>query len=110
MAIHLETLEHQQRAIDAILSAMEGCRDFDESKEKDFRYVYANPVVKLKPESVRNFATKDSFGLGKIQNLDIKMETGTGKTFVYTRTMFELYKNFGLNKFIIFVFINQFLN
>lgn len=103
MAIHLETLEHQQRAIDAILSAMEGCRDFDESKEKDFRYVYANPVVKLKPESVRNFATKDSFGLGKIQNLDIKMETGTGKTFVYTQTMFELYKNFGLNKFIIFV-------
>ena len=35
--------------------------------------------------------------------LDIKMETGTGKTYVYTRTMFELHKRCGINKFIIAV-------
>lgn len=35
--------------------------------------------------------------------LDIKMETGTGKTYVYTRTMFELHKRCGFNKFIIAV-------
>ena len=35
--------------------------------------------------------------------LDIKMETGTGKTYVYTRTMFELHKRCGINKFIIVV-------
>ena len=34
-------------------------------------------------------------------NIDVKMETGTGKTYVYTRTMFELHKNYGINKFII---------
>ncbi len=36
-------------------------------------------------------------------NIDIKMETGTGKTYVYTRTMLELHKNFGINKFIVLV-------
>lgn len=36
-------------------------------------------------------------------NLDIKMETGTGKTYVYTATMFELHKRYGINKFIVVV-------
>lgn len=36
-------------------------------------------------------------------NIDIKMETGTGKTYVYTRTMFELHRVFGINKFIVLV-------
>lgn len=36
-------------------------------------------------------------------NIDIKMETGTGKTYVYTKTMFELHKNYGINKFIVLV-------
>ena len=36
-------------------------------------------------------------------SMDVKMETGTGKTYVYTRTMFELHRRCGLNKFIIAV-------
>ena len=36
-------------------------------------------------------------------NIDVKMETGTGKTYVYTRTMFELHKHYGVNKFIVLV-------
>ena len=36
-------------------------------------------------------------------NLDVEMETGTGKTYVYTRTCFELNKQYGWNKFIIVV-------
>lgn len=40
--------------------------------------------------------------LGHCQ-LDIEMETGTGKTYVYTRTIFELNKRFGWSKFIIVV-------
>ncbi len=35
--------------------------------------------------------------------LDIEMETGTGKTYVYTKTMFELNKTYGWSKFIIVV-------
>jgi len=41
-------------------------------------------------------------GLGKC-NLDIEMETGTGKTYVYIKTMFELNKHYGWNKFIVVV-------
>ncbi|MFA5466791.1 MAG: DEAD/DEAH box helicase family protein [Candidatus Izemoplasmatales bacterium] len=36
-------------------------------------------------------------------NFTIEMETGTGKTYVYTKTMFELNKQYGWNKFIIMV-------
>lgn len=36
-------------------------------------------------------------------NLDIEMETGTGKTYCYIRTMFEMNKLYGWNKFIVVV-------
>ena len=36
-------------------------------------------------------------------DFDIEMETGTGKTYVYLRTIFELNKNYGFSKFIIVV-------
>lgn len=35
--------------------------------------------------------------------LDIEMETGTGKTYVYIKSMFELNQKYGFNKFIIVV-------
>lgn len=36
-------------------------------------------------------------------NFSVEMETGTGKTYVYLRTIFELNKRYGLRKFIIVV-------
>ncbi|MFA4910788.1 MAG: DEAD/DEAH box helicase family protein [Desulfobacteria bacterium] len=36
-------------------------------------------------------------------NLDIEMETGTGKTYCYIKTMFELNRRFGWSKFIVVV-------
>jgi len=36
-------------------------------------------------------------------NLDIEMETGTGKTYCYIKTMFEMHERFGWSKFIIVV-------
>ena len=41
-------------------------------------------------------------GLG-VCSLDIEMETGTGKTYVYIKTMFELNKRYGWTKFIVVV-------
>jgi len=41
-------------------------------------------------------------GLGTV-SLDVEMETGTGKTYVYIKTMFELYKNYGWGKYIVVV-------
>lgn len=50
----------------------------------------------------------DDNGKGKnlaksLLNLDIEMETGTGKTYCYIRTMFELHKQYGWSKFIVVV-------
>jgi type III restriction enzyme len=39
----------------------------------------------------------------KFPNFSVEMETGTGKTYVYLRTIFELNKLFGFKKFIIVV-------
>ena len=41
-------------------------------------------------------------GLGAC-SLDVEMETGTGKTYVYIKTMFEMSKRFGWSKFIVVV-------
>ncbi len=38
--------------------------------------------------------------LGQV-SLDIEMETGTGKTYVYIKTMFELYTHYGWSRFIV---------
>lgn len=43
-----------------------------------------------------------SGGLG-VCSLDVEMETGTGKTYVYIKTMFELNKLYGWTKFIVVV-------
>lgn len=50
--------------------------------------------IKLSPELVKS--------LGRC-SLDIEMETGTGKTYVYIKTMFELNKVYGWSKFIVVV-------
>lgn len=36
-------------------------------------------------------------------NLTVEMETGTGKTYVYIKTMFELFKRYGWGKYIVVV-------
>ncbi len=43
------------------------------------------------------FSVRDS------KNIDIMMETGTGKTFTFIKTIFELNRNFGYKKFIILI-------
>ena len=46
---------------------------------------------------------KDSKAALGAPNLDVEMETGTGKTYVYIKTIMELYKRYGWSKFIIVV-------
>ena len=44
-----------------------------------------------------NFPVQDT------KNIDIMMETGTGKTFTFIKTIFELSKHFGYKKFIVLI-------
>ncbi|ENA1796925.1 DEAD/DEAH box helicase family protein [Flavobacterium psychrophilum] len=60
------------------------------------RVQFANDI----PESTQLERPK---GLNLGYNLTVEMETGTGKTYTYIRSMFELNKEFGWSKFIIIV-------
>jgi len=41
--------------------------------------------------------------LARFANFSVEMETGTGKTYVYLRTALELYRRYGLRKYIVVV-------
>ena len=77
----------------------EGYRNAD--VEIDSRQLLAN-IREMQVHNYINPSTQLSKGLGAA-NLDIEMETGTGKTYVYIKTMFELNKQYGWSKFIIVV-------
>ena len=61
----------------------------------NIRKIQTDNNIKLSDSIVSN-------GLG-VCSLDVEMETGTGKTYVYIKTMFELNKLYGWNKFIVVV-------
>ncbi|AQQ44095.1 MULTISPECIES: restriction endonuclease [Burkholderia] len=45
----------------------------------------------------------DGTPVGRFPNFTVEMETGTGKTYVYLRTIYELSKTYGFKKFVIVV-------
>ena len=66
----------------------------DEQLLANIQKLQRNNNIKISPSLVKD--------LGRC-SLDIEMETGTGKTYVYIKTMFELNKRYGWTKFIVVV-------
>ena len=75
---------------------------------------YRNSEIQLLPKEIlANIRKAQTAGDIKLSDslvpsigacsLDIEMETGTGKTYVYIKTMFELNKRYGWSKFIVVV-------
>ncbi len=57
-------------------------------------------------DKLREVQDRDGIPARKMVNarrLDVLMETGTGKTFTYLKTMYEMNRRFGINKFVVFV-------
>ena len=87
-----ERQDYQQDCINNIINLL---------KDFDFKKHDANNL-----KEVFNNFLKDkvsAFGLSDKLNIDILMETGTGKTFTYLNLIFEINKIYKQNKFIIFV-------
>lgn len=59
---------------------------------------YAQNIVRIQQENGIEVKTDRNSNI-----LDIMMETGTGKTYTYTKTIFELNKNYGIFKFIVVI-------
>lgn len=62
-------------------------------------------VLKNVKEIQKRNGVKKQYRTKKLDGLDfsVEMETGTGKTYVYLRTIHELYQEYGLSKFIVVV-------
>lgn len=108
MGLKLEKgLRHQSEAINRINQVFENV-DINNNT-----YKYANPVIDLTSnnliENIKSMnkelplSLRGKVGIDNYLNVDIKMETGTGKTYVYTKMIYELNKNYGIHKFIILV-------
>ena len=100
-------LKHQQRAMIALNHVFRGVQI------ANGQHSYKNPMVDLTSKDLRinllelknqlPYKIDNDNTIDDYLNLDIKMETGTGKTYVYTQTIFELHRNYGINKFVILV-------
>lgn len=104
MAFSYENLAHQSEAVECVLGVFKDCVVQEISEAK-------NPLLRLDSSILRaNLnAVQEAQNIDKKhQNLqsnifDISMETGTGKTYTYTKMCLELAKNYALHKFIIIV-------
>lgn len=110
MELKLEQLTYQKIAINTILQIFEGQEKntFDNSY---FFEIQSNLITisqdqinenKQKIITANGISEKDAM-LTNDNDYCIEMETGTGKTLVYICTIYELYKEYGLSKFIILV-------
>ena len=106
-------LDYQQDAIESTLAVFDGLsRDGEAYREKGIANTLdLNPqklLSNLQQVQERHFIEKAAslFADGDVYpfpNFSVEMETGTGKTYVYLRTIFELHKRLGLRKFVIVV-------
>lgn len=104
-------LEHQIHAINAVNLAMEKLAAYTIKHIQVGGTQNPNIINSLLIEDcVREIQNKQNLPArtthpkdGEGMVLDVMMETGTGKTYTYARTMFELNKNLGLFKFIVAV-------
>lgn len=113
MQIQYEQLDYQKQAIDSIVDLFQGeithHQDDFSLSDKDNMRVIANELSLSKDDifdNLKNIQTQNQLSLSdKLDNLyfSVEMETGTGKTFVYLNTIFELYQRYGWRKFIIVV-------
>ncbi len=71
-------------------------------KNKSIALPDIDVLENIKKVQLRN-GLKPSDKLEGKYNLTIEMETGTGKTYTYIRTMYELYRAYGWSKYIIVV-------
>ncbi len=124
MKLHFKEQSYQIEAVNSVCDVFDGQPKkeliknlFDKEfvkegliEEEIIYNTFANPKLilseneilsNLKKVQKRN-SLKPSKKLNSL-NFTVEMETGTGKTYVYTRTIFELNKRYGFSKFIIMV-------
>ena len=110
MELKLEDLAYQREAIDAVIRLFEGQprNTFDMACHEGVRgnclsipsgQIRANVLEVLESSGI----SEDTACLADALDFCVEMETGTGKTLVYLKTVYELYRQYAFTKFIILV-------
>jgi type III restriction enzyme len=108
-----KNLNHQSQGVNSILSIFEHLvineasgaekRCINPVLDKNDKNYFTNIVNTQKFNNIGS-VYQNKATLHKDSNIiDIMMETGTGKTYTYAKTIFELNKSFGIFKFIVVV-------
>lgn len=112
MKLKFEQQDFQSAAVKAVTDLFVGQqqpRELFSIVSGDMLPGYGNRQIISDEKLTANMhAVQQAHGLPRTDKADthqfsIEMETGTGKTFVYTQTIFELNKRYGFNKFVIVV-------
>ncbi|WP_373745746.1 DEAD/DEAH box helicase family protein [Neisseria dentiae] len=112
MELKFEQLDYQYDAVNAVVRLFQGEPNQEQTfaLQSDFSPVVGNRRVLPLDEIGKNLnEVQQDFSLPETPigehglNFSVEMETGTGKTYVYLRTIFELNRRYGWRKFVIVV-------
>lgn len=110
MELQLENLQYQEIAIQSVINVFDGTakNTFDNACSEGIRFNYCNLRANELAKNINTIATKNGIDdatakFSAENDLCIEMETGTGKTLVYIKTIYELFKHYAFTKFIILV-------
>lgn len=110
MELKLEDLQYQQTAIQSVVKVFEGSQTntFDNACINGFRLNLCTLSLQKIAHNIEGIIKENSLEpstakLSSDNDLCIEMETGTGKTLVYIKSIYELYRHYGFTKFIILV-------
>ena len=110
MELKLENLKYQDDAIQSVVKVFDGTEKntFDNACSEGIRSNVSKLSVEQLQENIKSITEENGIDTETLKlttetELTIEMETGTGKTLVYIKTIYELYKHYGFTKFIILV-------
>ena len=112
MQLELESLPYQEKAIKSVVKVFGGTikNTYDNAynEPNGIRSNICQLSIEQIRENIKSIAHENGIDHNTLKfsdenDLSIEMETGTGKTLVYIKTIYELYQNYGFTKFIILV-------
>ena len=110
MELKLELLEYQETAIKSVVNVFDGNdkNTFDNACTDGIRSNICSLSNEQLTENIKSILLENGIDeeVAKLKDekeLTIEMETGTGKTLVYIKSIYEMFKHYGFTKFIILV-------
>ncbi|NQX99904.1 MAG: DEAD/DEAH box helicase family protein [Flavobacteriaceae bacterium] len=110
MELKLELLEYQETAIKSVVNVFDGNNKntFDNACTDGIRSNICSLSNEQLAENIKSILLENGIDeevakLEEVRELTIEMETGRGKTLVYIKSIYEMFKHYGFTKFIILV-------